>query len=327
MTSDDAVQHELQEFLAQDRAEIAAEYERIYRRTAEDPGTAGDQGEENWAALLRNWLPPNYQVVTKGRIIFPDKEASPQVDILVLRGTYPPRLVSKKLYLSTGVIAAFECKNTLKAAHFTDATETARWVKSKAAKRYGTPYDELHSLPIYGLLAHSHSWKGVASTPIDNIDKKMLEAVDSVEHPSQLINIVCVADLGTWTLNHFTQVPHLYPAEIQELRAVGGHSPNSGTMTGFCRWGLDNTEQVPGAEPNPVAVLVSDLIERIAWEDRDLRPIADYFRMAGVSATGTILGREYALPHVFSSSVAERLEAMGPTSGLEHLWDPWNMMQ
>jgi hypothetical protein len=69
--------HELEEFLHQDQAEIAAEYERIFRRSTEDPGTAGDEGEENWAALFRSWLPDTYQVVTKGRIVFPDKTATP----------------------------------------------------------------------------------------------------------------------------------------------------------------------------------------------------------------------------------------------------------
>jgi len=40
-------------------------YERITRRSAEDPGTAGDQAEENWAAFFRDWLPPSYPIVTK----------------------------------------------------------------------------------------------------------------------------------------------------------------------------------------------------------------------------------------------------------------------
>src|SRR5262245_8713574 len=57
-SGDDAVRHELEAFLEQDQVEIAAEYKRIYRRSTEDPGTAGDQGEENWADLLRQWLPP-----------------------------------------------------------------------------------------------------------------------------------------------------------------------------------------------------------------------------------------------------------------------------
>lgn len=49
--------------------EMESEYYRIQKRTREDPGTAGDQGEENWAELLRHWLPQGYHVRTKGRIL------------------------------------------------------------------------------------------------------------------------------------------------------------------------------------------------------------------------------------------------------------------
>ena len=62
--------HDLYDFMRQLSNEMAAEYDRIQKRTTEDPGTAGDQGEENWADLLRGWLPRTYEVVTKGRIIW-----------------------------------------------------------------------------------------------------------------------------------------------------------------------------------------------------------------------------------------------------------------
>ena len=61
--------NDLHTFITGVNREMATEYERIRRRTLEDPGTAGDQGEENWATLLREWLPPYLQIVTKGRIL------------------------------------------------------------------------------------------------------------------------------------------------------------------------------------------------------------------------------------------------------------------
>ena len=87
---------------------MESEYQRIRSRALEDPGTAGDQGEENWAELLRDWLPPTYKVVTKGRILSADGRASPQVDVLVLKDVYPDKLLNKKLYLAAGVAAVFE---------------------------------------------------------------------------------------------------------------------------------------------------------------------------------------------------------------------------
>ena len=61
--------HDLYDFMLQISDEMSAEYNRIQMRATEDPGTAGDQGEENWAEVLREWLPRTYEVVTKGRII------------------------------------------------------------------------------------------------------------------------------------------------------------------------------------------------------------------------------------------------------------------
>jgi hypothetical protein len=112
--------------LDQDQAEMAAEYQRIYNRSTQDPGTAGDEGENNWASFLAEWL-PGYQIVTKGRVLFPDGEASPQLDVIVLSGAYPKRLLEKKLFLSSGVIAAFECKTTLRSEHLASLFETVHF--------------------------------------------------------------------------------------------------------------------------------------------------------------------------------------------------------
>ena len=108
--------HDLHDFMRQISAEMSAEYNRIQKRATEDPGNAGDQGEQNWAELLRDWLPRNYEVVTRGRIISQEGATSPQIDVLVLDGTYPKKLLNNKLYLAVGVAAAFECKVTLKAS-------------------------------------------------------------------------------------------------------------------------------------------------------------------------------------------------------------------
>ena len=76
--------HDIHDFVISSQKYIQEEYERIRKRAAEDPGTAGDQGEENWASLLKNWLPSYFNIVTKGRILTDSGYASPQVDILVL---------------------------------------------------------------------------------------------------------------------------------------------------------------------------------------------------------------------------------------------------
>lgn len=303
---------------------MAAEYRRIYQRTLEDPGTAGDEGEENWAALLREWLPSRYQIVTKGRVVFPDRSASPQVDVLVLGASYPPRLLTKKLYLSSGVVAAFECKNTLTAAHVREAARTASVLKSRVPKRTGSIQEELRLPLVYGLLAHSHAWKSENSTPIENIDSALIDAIHGTEHPSQLIDVICVADLAAWTLGHFIECPWFFEPRIRELRASRGVPPEGMVASQYTRF----TEGVFGAdvrEPSPVAILVTHLLQWSAWEDHDARPIADYFRLAGLMGSGTGPGIPWPLT-VFTDEVQARLRVNPPSTGPASFWNRWSMV-
>lgn len=99
--------------------------------------------------------------------------ASPQVDVLVLQPEYPTQLLDKKMYLVGGILAAFECKTTLKAEHLKKAAEAAAAVKRMLPARKGTPYKELTSPILFGLLAHSHVWKGKGSTPLENIENAL----------------------------------------------------------------------------------------------------------------------------------------------------------
>ena len=111
--------HDIRLFMSQMTHEISSEYARLQARAGEDPGTAGSQGEETWAQLLRRWVPSGYHVVTGGRVIDTDGNTSPQVDVLILHPSYPPGLLEIKHYLASAVIAAFECKLTLTRAHIT----------------------------------------------------------------------------------------------------------------------------------------------------------------------------------------------------------------
>lgn len=144
--------HDLHHFIRQLSDKMAANYRQIQEQASEDPGTAGDQGEVNWAKLLQGWLPRTYEVTTKGRIIGQDGTTSPQVDVVVLKGIYPKQLIdeNQKIYLAAGVAAAFECKTTLKAEHIEKAVQTCVKIKSLCPDRQGTPYKELHALLFTG---------------------------------------------------------------------------------------------------------------------------------------------------------------------------------
>lgn len=57
------MENDLLEFLLRETQNMENEYYRIQKRVKEDPGTAGDEGEENWKYLLKSWLPPTFHLV------------------------------------------------------------------------------------------------------------------------------------------------------------------------------------------------------------------------------------------------------------------------
>jgi hypothetical protein len=269
--------HALSTFIGQVSDEMASEYERIRNRATEDPGTAGDEGEQNWAALLREWLPAHYHVVTKGRILGITGDASPQLDVVVLSPAYPPKLLERKLYLADGVVAAFECKLTLRKHHIRKSVETAKRLRYLMKWREGTPYQELYSPLIYGLLSHSHSW---TRAPRSAVTQNLVAAdLECVEHPKEMIDLICVADLGTWHPIKMAGILPAWGATADSMRGRFGMPTEGGVLTSY-------------AEPNdpierkasPIGTMLGELIRRIAWEDGDVRPVADYFRYAMVGA-------------------------------------------
>lgn len=312
-------EHDLYDFMQQISTEMSAEYSRIQMRATEDPGTAGDQGEENWAELLRDWLPRTYEVVTKGRIISQNAVTSPQIDVLVLNGAYPKKLLNKKLYLAAGVAAASECKTTLKASHIAEAVESCAKIKQLYPIRTGTPFKELHAPLVYGLLAHSHSWKGETSTPEKNIESKLYE-VDSVHvnHPRLQLDLLCVADLAAWTSS---KVTFLGPLQVPDWTAmVPMYGPNGSATTAYIGHTREHEQQV--AQFTPIGVLVSYLSQKLAWENEALRDLADYYRVANIAGSGK--GRMRMWPgSIYSEEIRPRIEAGMLSNGKP--WDEWSI--
>jgi hypothetical protein len=310
--------HDIHDFLVSSQRRIEEEYVRITRRAAEDPGTAGDQGEENWAELLRKWLPSYFQIVTKGRILFTSGQASPQVDVLVLRPSYPNIMIDKKHYLSDGVVAAFECKTTLKSQHVKEAVETASEIRRNLPKRLGSPYRELNSTVIYGLLAHSHSWKGLASDPQGNIEKALLEAeANYVHHPIEFLDFLTVSDLATWDIMKLAFVnPGIYPAELS-VATQKYFVPNGAAYTSRSCFAIAQANQVMSF--SPLGTLLLGLYSKLAWEFPDMRPLEEYFRKVGISGNGQGYMRPWGI-EIYSEQIRNRVSHGGFT---HTLFDEW----
>lgn len=319
MATDKEHAHDLYDFMRQLQDEMATEYYRIEKRAREDPGTAGDQGEENWAELLRGWLPSTYTVVTKGRLISEDGRTSPQLDVIVLKDIYPKKLESKKLYLAAGVAAAFECKITLRASHIAEAVQTCVKVKDLFSSRVGTPYKELHAPIVYGLLAHSHSWRNERSTPEKKITEKLIQSdLEYVTHPRQALDLLCVADCGVWASNKIT---FLGPAQLDYQRAPFlaaqfGQEGSAGTM--YMEHVASDVSQAGCF--TPIGSAIECLTRRLAWENPALRALADYYRNADIAGQGG--GNRRPWPgSIYSDEVRQRVEAGHLVGG--SWWEEW----
>lgn len=303
-------EHELKTFLAQDLAEMASEYDRIYKRSTEDPGTAGDEGEEVWAALLRNWLPNNYEIRTKGRILDPQGKAGPQVDIVVLRPGYPKRLLDKKLYLAAGVAAVFESKNTLTAAHIEKTWANVAAVNA-LADQYETPSPRQALVPniYYGLLAHGHSWKGPGSDPVGVIVNKLQALLDETPLMRDALSILCVANLASWDVLRLTyEGPVLMPTEAWEARKsrLGVTSDDPLCALYYMAASTDGDEYIPS---NPLGVLITSMIDRLSLTDANLGLLSQYFYSAGMGGpTGhSVVGRHFRLTSQMPLDVVDKL--------------------
>jgi hypothetical protein len=295
--------HDLHDFVISSQRTIEEEYKRIQKRASEDPGTAGDQGEENWATLFRAWLPSYFHIVTKGRILTESGYASPQVDVLVLFPSYPKLLLDKKLYLSGGVAAAFECKITLKAEHVKSTIVTGADLRRHLPRREGTPFRELNSSIIYGLLAHSHCWKAQGSKPRENIEKIMMEADrESVKHPTECIDLVCVSDLATWDVHKMTYLSPRLPSFNDEMAKIYG--PNGSAITSYvcAAIGAERQERYF----SPLGVLLSALYSKLAWTFHDMRGLEEYFRKINLMGIGAGSMRLWDIS-IYSEPIRQRI--------------------
>lgn len=302
--------------------QMQSEYWRIQKRAVEDPGTAGDNGEENWAELLRQWLPKSYQVVTKGRIMSANGECSPQVDVLVLSPSYPEALLGRKEYLEGGVVAAFECKLTLKGEHVRDVLKNAAAIhRISKSQRKGTPRRELYSRIFYGLLTHSHAWQGEKSTPIENVFTHLDQSEIEILHPVEMPELICISDLATWK----TTKVIICRDQDDYLKSFGEIQKADGVVSAghVCFAGLYQLEKKEKQLFTPIGVFLSMLLRGLAWEDPSLRPLVEYFNIVQLVGSGSGRSKHWPLS-ILSPEVAEELRQGRHITSSDDMWDEWH---
>ncbi|QQZ41052.1 hypothetical protein IF690_24055 [Pseudomonas sp. SK3(2021)] len=304
------------------RTKMDAEYTRIRKTAAQDPGTAGDEGEENWAQLLREWLPKTYQVVTKGQLIDERGNLSPQLDIIILKPTYPAALHHKKKYFIAGVAAVFECKLTLKKNHIYESVRTAATVKRLSTHRTGTPYLELMTGPIFGVVAHAHSWSSKQSSDSAiEITSKHLYAADleHVNHPRETLDLLCISNLATWVTS---KQPLTDPKDEIDDEARARLDPKGTPSTTYmCHAGQNSfIYKTTFQNFSPIGVFISELLVKLAWEDPPLRQIASYFLGVEFSRVSTGTPRSWSRK-IYSDSLRKKISLSKLNPKID--WEEW----
>jgi hypothetical protein len=200
------------------------------------------------------------------------------VDVLALSPSYPRGLLDNKLYIAAGVLAAFECKRTLRRKHIRMAVRTAAEIGLLSRADVGIPHHIL-----FGILAHSHEIAS-AKRPAEVVLGGALVKEDEkyVHDPRDCLDFVCIPDLGTWSLTRF----------IVRVDASGSAVVATSYMG-----------PLPGADEDVTQVdaigrFLTGLLRRLASTDRSLALIAQYFDNVGLFGTGQGAAREWTLNEV-----------------------------
>jgi hypothetical protein len=286
---------------------IAEDYERLHAEARRDPQRSGHGGEETWARLIREWLPPTYEVATRRYIVPEEGDETFETDIVVFNPAYPQRLRDRRDVLAGGVAAAFSVKLTLNAAGIQDGARRAALLRRSTKKRYGTARAELLGPFAVGLLAHSHSWNRPGSRPLENISQAAWDLDHGeVTHPRESLDMLCVADLNTWTR---TRMPYM-PSSAAGLHpnATANQNANGYCVTAFLMSDRDKS-------PAPVAVFKAYLIERLAYADPSVAAFADGLRLTDTWGAGSGPQRLWDLAEVFDENVRARLPTLGLGAG------------
>lgn len=259
-------------------------------------------GGQSWAKLLRGLLPSIYEVVTKGKIISRDGRISREVEVLVLKRASSEKLMDKNLYSADCVAAAFDCKTTLLIEHIMGAVKACTEIKGLYPDRIGTPYRELHAPIIYGVLAHSYSWKGESTKPESDIEK-ILSASDGayVLHPRECLDLLCVANLGTWKA-----VKVLTPLA---LASQGKTQTCSVLQSGFtlqtAYMMARSAHENRSSHFTPIGSFIFNLSRKLAWEDARLPDMSQYYRGVRMERLGS--GKPRPWNFSFSKGVMRQL--------------------
>ena len=187
------------------------------------------------------------------------------MDVVVLSPYYPQGLITNKIYIAAGVLAAFECKRTLQREHIRKAAKTSADLGELTRSDKRVP----HQI-IYGILAHSHRIASKQESPVAVIEKALIQAdEEEISDPRDCLDFICVPSLGTWSL---MRLPMRMESGLPCI-TTSYMSPAAGYS------GL-------GTQTDALARFLTGLLRRLGHVDRSIALIAEYFDSVGLFGTG-----------------------------------------
>lgn len=290
--------------------QMSEEYEEAFKAASEMSGRAQETGhtiEAGWKSFLTNWLPPQYEVKTRRYIVgeVDTGENREETDIVILGPNYPKSLRDEAQIIAGGVAAAFSVKSTLKASSIEEAAASCARLDRSLSPREGTPRKELNRSFPYGLLAHSHGWKGERANPHLNVSRNLFEADQRhATRPRASLDLVCVPDLGTWNQIKSVQLP--MPHWPQMFEGVPPEERKE-FIEAISRTTVRSTFVLNAAQSQGeiLASFLTSLYSRLAINDEQLRSLADSFSLMGADTGGRNKVRIWDGPSVLSQGVLD----------------------
>ena len=185
--------------------------------------------------------------------------------------THPRSMLNKKMHLASEVMAILECKTTVRRENLEKTIKSANRTKELLYKVHRKDV-------VYGLVAHSHSWKGDKDDVVEKVSGQIAEASERhVQHPNNSLDFVCIADLGSWLLRVECDEDAYGPPGIA-TRYSGPPTGKLGPVTG--------KTGKPVADIPAVGSTISYVLRRLAYQDERYWGMAEYFISAGMQGVG-----------------------------------------
>ncbi|QSE72488.1 DUF6602 domain-containing protein [Rhodococcus sp. PSBB049] len=279
------VAHRYHKWLNEISQQMQSGFEDAHAEAAKSSGAqkAGHHGEEIWGRFLQEWLPPQYEIGYRKYIILENEaddgsDVSGETDIVVFHPSYPSALRKRHEILLSGVAAAFSSKLTLNKAGIEEAVQEAARLRRAAKLRSHDIHGKILTPFVYGILAHTHSWKSPTSKPVEAITSALmgLDAKFSAE-PREALDLLCVADLNCWSKHIMIVTPQQAAILPASVAAASGHIQYT-----FLNIGNDSSAKDASAlDQPPVAFLIGLLYQKLSYYDGSLSALADGFRVTG----------------------------------------------